>query len=517
MPDLYAYRLPLSGGGPAGFGEAMSVVRDEVGRSVGVDITGEHGSAVGTWAATVRWRMAAAPDSDDRVWTLYWETPLPGDPDTSWALTTKVALDAGRARVILRLGVVARGVRMRPIPLGVDPPPLLLALLKGLSAEEDGQALAAEPYYAYDGQDAAHLAELLLDPARVLPVVVITTAGAAQDGGRPVGRLVDPEPVARSLAGVAHVVVLDSGSVDRALTTILGTPLGVFGGAVRLYWPGLTLTSEPQDHTLWLPHTLANRADPSFRRQLVELLMPIAVIRFSSAALEARINMAIERQRRAELHRLSARAKEASLAVDWEHELEAAWSENELLRQECAALSGQLAAAHDNLRTVTARWAGGAADVVPPDAAPEEERPASVIQAVEWASSRCTRLVFLDEARASARRATYRQPARVLKALLAMERAAHAWQRDELDGGFRKVFAEQGLDYSHTLSASTLGRFPHEYERTYRGRRIVLGPHIRLGRGSPEACCRIYFYLDEEARVCVVGHVGNHLSDRTTG
>ena len=63
----------------------------------------------------------------------------------------------------------------------------------------------------------------------------------------------------------------------------------------------------------------------------------------------------------------------------------------------------------------------------------------------------------------------------------------------------------------------TLGRFPHEYERTYLGKRIVLGPHIRLGRGSPEACCRIYFYFDEEAGVCVVGHVGNHLSDRTTG
>jgi hypothetical protein len=29
-----------------------------------------------------------------------------------------------------------------------------------------------------------------------------------------------------------------------------------------------------------------------------------------------------------------------------------------------------------------------------------------------------------------------------------------------------------------------------------------------LGKGCPEACCRIYFYLDEERHRFVVGHVG---------
>lgn len=500
----------------------MALVREEVGRAVGVEVEEDHGSAVGTHAAVVRWRTSAAPDSDERVWTLLWETPFTGDLDTSWVMTVKVALDSGRASVIVRLGLVARGFRMSPVHLGLEPPPLVLTLLKTLGATEDGQVLDGEPCFASERDDGAHLAELLLDPARVLPVVVITFGARPPD--RPPGPLVDPVPVARSLASIAHVVVLESTDASRALTEVVGPQLTVFGGAVRLYWPALTVTSPPRDHRLWMPRLLDERREPSLRQELFNQLMPLAVMRFSTAALEARITRMIERQRRAEIRRLSARAEEASLSVDWERELETAWSENERLREACDSLSGQLAAAHENIRTLTARWASDEAAEAEAEAGaldapdePEPDGPASVIQAVEWAAERCTGLVFLDDARESARRATYRQPGRVLKALLAMDRAVLAWQQDQLDGGFRNVLADQGVDYGHGLSTAAVGRFPHEYRRTYQGKRIALGPHVRLGRGSPEACCRIYFYLDEDARVCVVGHVGNHLSDRTTG
>lgn len=69
------------------------------------------------------------------------------------------------------------------------------------------------------------------------------------------------------------------------------------------------------------------------------------------------------------------------------------------------------------------------------------------------------------------------------------------------------------------MSPTSPAKWPHEYERRYDGRRITLGPHLALGEGSSEACCRIYFHLDEERRCFVVGHVGNHLSgdDSTTG
>jgi len=143
--------------------------------------------------------------------------------------------------------------------------------------------------------------------------------------------------------------------------------------------------------------------------------------------------------------------------------------------------------------------------------------PASVIQAVEWAAERCPHLVLLDAAFTSAAKSPYRQPGRLWQALLALEQVAAAWERGELVGGFRTALAEMGFDYGRALSAQAVGRHPHEYERTYNGRRVTMGPHLRLGRGSPEACCRIYLYLDETRHLCVVGHVGSHLSDSTTG
>lgn len=512
MPDVYASRLPLPGAGRAGFDDAVAAVRREVKAHTGLEVMGDDGALTGG-ADSVRWHLLAGPETGERVWTLMWDSPVPGDDDLLCAVTVKVGLEAPDAWVIVRQGLLARRVRMSPTQFGLEPLHLVSALADALPAEEDGRPLVTEPWYAPDADATAHLAALLFDPGRVLPVVVVSSAVGDEGAETP---LVDVDVLARALVGVAHVVVLGSVSTSFSFTKQVGRPLSVFGGAVRLYWPGM---HGREQHPLWLPRSIVERGTPWLSRALLGRLMPVAVVRFSSAPLEARVRAATERQRRAELRSLWTRAREASLAPDWEQELERAWAENDRLQARNAELSEQLSAAHDNLRAMAARWGAGppqadeAAEIEPG----AEDTPVSVLQAVEWAATRCSHLVFLEDAFSSARRATYRQPARVWRALLALEEAVGAWSRDDLEGGFRRALARGGIDYSHTLSAATVGRHPHEYERTYDGKRVVLGPHLRLGRGSPEACCRIYLYLDEEKRRCVVGHVGNHLTDRTTG
>lgn len=514
MPDLYAYRLPLPGEGAARFGDAVGTTCRTLTSCLGADVSGDYGT-VASERGTLRWRTVRAPDGAACVWSALWEAADAGDEGTTWTVTVKVALDGDRAFVLVRVGLLSHGFRMSRVKLGVDPLPLVSALVSALSAEEDGRPLVAHPWHV--GEDAAaHLADLLLDPDRALPVVVVSSpdSPAAQSQPEP---LVDPEAVARSLVGVAHVAVLASRGASFVLTRLIGPSFAVFDGAVRLYWPGLTSASRPHDHILWLPSALGRNGTGWLRRALLDLLMPVAVIRFSTAALEAGIALAAERRRREELRTLWEEARNAGLSEEWEQELEAAWSENERLRKERDILAGQLTAALDNVRTMARTWHrqpehGQAAN--PP---PSTDRPLSVLQAVEWAAQHCKQLVILGDAFESARRATYRQPDRVWMALRAMDAATAAWQRDELSGGFKNAFAKGGFDYGHSLGVAALGRHPSEYERTYDGSKIVLGPHLRLGRGSPEACCRIYFHFDEERRVCVVGHVGNHLPDRSTG
>jgi predicted RNA-binding protein with RPS1 domain len=94
-------------------------------------------------------------------------------------------------------------------------------------------------------EEAARFAcDVLLDPARRRPVVAVSTDPRT---GLPT---VDPEALARELGDSAQVVALATGDATWALSEALPSRLDVYGGAVRIWWPGLSTTSDPYDHAL---------------------------------------------------------------------------------------------------------------------------------------------------------------------------------------------------------------------------------------------------------------------------
>lgn len=102
------------------------------------------------------------------------------------------------------------------------------------------------------GAVAAFVADELLSPSRALPVVALTD----WPGGR--GLPIDPEALARTLGARAKVVVIHTGEVTWALSEALPKRLDVYGGASRIWWPGLTVGSDPYDHPLLFAY---NEAD----------------------------------------------------------------------------------------------------------------------------------------------------------------------------------------------------------------------------------------------------------------
>ncbi len=514
MQDLFACRLAVQGEGAKAFDELRNAVMEDVAEGFGAKaLDAPDGSLALEGGGTVRWRLLVAPDRTLRLWTLWWDRPYSGRSDLTWMLTAKVTLEAGRAAVILHVGVRPVGSRLLPLRFDVEALPLARTVVDRFNVVEDGWPLCGEPAYAEDRGGAAALAELLLDPDRVLPVVVISPVSSTR------GPLVDPEAVAATLVGLAHVTVIDTPAITYDLTELVGQQLSVFGGSVRLWWPGLSRDSDPRAHHLWLPARLADPRNQPFERMLLRLLVTAASFRFGTAPLEARILAALASARRAEVDRLWARASEASLAPEWQDELERAWADNERLRVERDDLMTQLATAQENLAAIAAYRVPGNGEGGPPRAEGHDpgDVPTSVAQAVAWAADECEHLVFLKEAIEAAERAAYRHPGRVWRALLAMDEIASAWSRKELGSSFFDAFAERGFDFRSQVSMIATGRWGHEYERTYEGRVVTMGPHLALGRGSPEACCRIYWSLDEDEKVFVVGHVGRHLSDTTTG
>lgn len=524
MREVYACRLPLADPGVPAFERALDLVVSEIRGDIGLSpaaLDTEEGSFSTGTGVSVRWHLLSASGVEDRLWTLRCLRPHEDEADLVWCLTVDVALENGRPWVGVRLGLRPTGHRLLPVRLDIRPPAIAGALVDGVEVVEDGWRLSREPAWAIDDGGVQALAELLLDRDRVLPVVVVTPV-ERYDEERDEYRtqpLVDADDIGATLVGLAHVAVVDTEALTYGLTDLVGRQLSVFGGAVRLYWPELDDDGPPAAHPLWLPDRLGEPRNRPLSALLLRRLAAASTFRVSSANLDARLRAAVDRQARDEIARLFARARDASLAPEWQAELERAWSEADRLREENAELAGQLAVALDNLRAIS-RHAPRIVDeetsgsVLAPG---EPGEPRTLVAAVQRAGAECPHLVFLGEAMDSARRAAYRQPGRLYGALLAMEEVADDWGRGQLPSGFRDAFAARGFEFAAHVSPTALGRFGHEYERRYEGRTIAMGPHLALGRGSPAACCRIYFHLDEEKHLFVVGHVGNHLSDTTSG
>ncbi len=103
-----------------------------------------------------------------------------------------------------------------------------------------------------DQPDVVALVDRVLAPDRCVPLVLVSVDNATR---RP---LVDPDELARRLAGMASVGFLQSVAASRALKEELvargfDARYGCYNGGVRILWPGIAPSDDPYDHLLLLP------------------------------------------------------------------------------------------------------------------------------------------------------------------------------------------------------------------------------------------------------------------------
>lgn len=138
-------------------------------------------------------------------------------------------------------------------PPVVAPPGLVRAFL-GSSTCRAGSTILRPAHRLIDEDGVGDLVEELLDPGRAVPVVV-----ASRDTSNPAAASARAGALASALVGVASVWALD-GTATSALSKALGTDLHVFAGAVRTYFPDLTLPDRYSKRhrfarrELFLPH-----------------------------------------------------------------------------------------------------------------------------------------------------------------------------------------------------------------------------------------------------------------------
>ena len=121
----------------------------------------------------------------------------------------------------------------------------------------DGIPIHPRPKYLQD--DAADLEELIAlveNPSRRLPVIVASGDARSSVPNAP---LIDVEPLARAMFGLAHVIVLPA-SGSYALSDAFGQIRSVFHGGIRTYLRGFDASADPYRHRLYLGQSV--REDP---------------------------------------------------------------------------------------------------------------------------------------------------------------------------------------------------------------------------------------------------------------
>lgn len=460
---------------------------------------------------SVRWRLLDDEHGSDEAFELVWTRLHQADP-TLWRRTTvQITTTAQDGHMLVLEQLQSADPKVRPAPGGQTRAPGLVGeLVRGVACVDGGWRLLASPQRVGAGRAAD--VDAFVRGDRRLPVVL-----AAPDDRGVVGA--DSARFAAELVGLAHVVELTDVAARDALDVELGRGRGAPSGGVRLLWPSWRSSDGPLHHPSWRAEEVVGPDGPRARvaEVLRALVLGAATLRVEGDPLVARLARGQEasdlHERRSELATLRAavaddRAAAEELIAEYQSELSRADEQVVLLEQELEREREQ----RERFEQAYLTLATGDRDRPAIDAAQRDSN-GTLGEVIRRAKASRHHLVILPEAERSASQWHFDRADLVEADLERLDAIAAAWAAGSLRADFATTCRERGLDWVRDVSATAKQKFPEDYTRVYRGRTIMLGPHLRR---DGRQLLRVYCYLDEAEHRVVVGHVGRHLRDRTT-
>lgn len=322
------------------------------------------------------------------------------------------------------------------------------------------------------------------------------------------------EALATDLAGLAVVAQLDSDASWR-VTARKGKQWSCYGGAIRLYWPGVGNGSAPLHHPLWTAQRLlygvadTESAAGRIRSQIRRRILGQSAFGVAPSALFATIRRAARDEELAALHgRIQEDDDYRAIAeeyfakiVELNESLESRDQEVEQLRAQVASLQ------------VALRWRDETQETVEPV---DEAPPATVEEAVLTAMERYGETpVFGADVNTGIAALTpdAGPPDKILTYLGALSEMAHARRRGPLGTSSVKWFEDRGViasGESYTIRNSADEMRARAWDDGT-GRRRPFDMHLKPAEGtSPDRYVRIYFDYDEASGRSIVAWVGRH-------
>lgn len=400
----------------------------------------------------------------------------------------------------------------------------------------DVRLLDGSPWYLKEINEVEELASLLLDPHRRLPIIVISEIDNVP-GVSSTRYAINPASLAYQLHCLAHVVVVPYG-LGFKWTERVGKIWSVYNGAVRIYYPGISLDEGlPTSH----PRTLAERiisrdGDDSLRGATAfsDFLTDQAYRYAANKRIEWEVTpFLLDAQRRDtqwrqvpsanhewEAHyqneidlldkKVAELAQEGRAALDLAEEQEKARlhyeSENRALRARLESLLRQTSSG-DRIR--------GSKQAI--------RYPEDYDSIAEWVDDEFPgQLALHSRALKGLKNALYEDITLVCKAIEAL--ATH--YRDSRLGypearkQFDDAISELGIQCRPSITRESAGRFGKTYFIQYppgSGRQSFLDMHLRKGNShDPRYCLAIYFTWHQQEQKILVGWLTSHLQNNYT-
>lgn len=206
--------------------------------------------------------------------------------------------------------------------------------------------------------DGERLAAEVLDPGRTRPIVLLTSRNREREPA------LDPDEVRETIGGDAILYFMESGPATDALDAALPPKFGAWHGAGRIWWPGVSQSSDPYAHPLIHdPYGVyGKRAMEGFRKRwrkgppgAVEAVEPELVV------AERDRDRARERQARAEAEATALRTENAAMSerlAAAERSLRAGRQAARSAQRSAARKASELDRAGELQVLITQRWAG---------------------------------------------------------------------------------------------------------------------------------------------------------------
>ena len=439
------------------------------------------------------------------IWALRVEDPDRDFPGRTWLTEVVIGGQSSeRSSLSARLIVSTEERKFLAEP---HVPGLILQIAEAPGLLRSGRKLLAKPQIIDTENNAQDLCDLLEDSERRLPVIVITLL---DDGTS----LIDDNSLARAVTGLARVVRVSS-EMTWVLTNRFGKLRSVFGGAVRVYMSGFSVTDDPRRHRLFVSDRLKNGAAAECSNWLRKTVAQLSisgtrlgqdVVDFASVTTASRRLKAEERQ----TVKASAADQIAALMAlneSLEEKINNYVNEiNDYVNMVDEA-DNRARTSEQEYRSLLYRYRHLEEELSKGSASQTEEPPLpqSWSEFVDWLCGTYSSRVILTPA---ARRMLRSSPAFEDVGIVAQAvkwLASEHYERRTKGGGSVK-----NLTFMEDIQNSPCGS--DSYEVKWRDCTYTVDWHVKTGGNTrdPKKCLRIYYFWEPDDNLTVIDHLPGH-------